>query len=246
MSYQLILGDALEVMATLAPQSIDAIITDPPYKTDNAHVIVRGNGVAARIEDSFSVGDEWGYSLDWIDAAARLEPNHWVVYCNYRMLGQLIAKLEQYAKLGCVFTWLQRNRPHMARNVPRLDCEYVVWAKHPKATSMRVREFQSQMLDVPMLQAGCFATERILMADSKKAAHPTQKPLAVMLPFIERLTDPGQTVLDPFMGSGTTGVACIKTGRNFIGIERDEGYFAIAQRRIEQAQMQLPLALEVA
>jgi len=58
---------------------------------------------------------------------------------------------------------------------------------------------------------------------------------------IERATEPGQIILDPFMGSGTTGVACVQTGRNFIGIEIDADYFAIAERRIAEAQMQPPL-----
>lgn len=75
--------------------------------------------------------------------------------------------------------------------------------------------------------------------------HSTQKPVWVMKWIIENYTQPGDTILDPFMGSGTTGVAAVKTGRNFIGIEIDRGYFDIAQRRIEEAQMQLPL-LEVA
>lgn len=73
--------------------------------------------------------------------------------------------------------------------------------------------------------------------------HPTQKPLEIMEWLVEGLTLPGDTVLDPFMGSGTTGVACMKLGRNFIGIEKDEGYFKIAERRIAQAQAQLVMPL---
>ena len=69
--------------------------------------------------------------------------------------------------------------------------------------------------------------------------HPTQKPVALMEYLIRTYTNEGETVLDNCMGSGTTGVACANTGRKFIGIEKDAGYFAIAQRRIEQAQQQL-------
>jgi len=68
--------------------------------------------------------------------------------------------------------------------------------------------------------------------------HIAAKPVELMCELIERFTQPGDTILDPFMGSGTTGVACVKTGRNFIGIEIDKGYFDIAQKRIEEAQMQ--------
>jgi DNA modification methylase len=96
------------------------------------------------------------------------------------------------------------------------------------------------MLDIPGLPGGCFAQERILNRDGS-VTHPTQKPTRLMN---ELLAVNPMSVLDPFMGSGTTGVACVKTGRNFIGIEIDEGYYKIAERRIEQAQYQLPL-LEV-
>ena len=69
--------------------------------------------------------------------------------------------------------------------------------------------------------------------------HPTPKPVNVTSWLIENATNPGDTILDPFMGSGTTGVACVQTGRNFIGVEIDEGYFNIAKKRIEQAQLQI-------
>ena len=83
----------------------------------------------------------------------------------------------------------------------------------------------------------------MIKAKPEKRFHPTQKPLALMEWVIENYTTRGDTVLDPFMGSGTTGVACMKLGRNFIGIEKDAGYFAIAKKRIEQAQAQLTLPL---
>jgi len=70
----------------------------------------------------------------------------------------------------------------------------------------------------------------------KNKIHPTQKPVALMEYLIRTYTNEGETVLDNCMGSGTTGVACINTGRNFIGIEKDAGYFAIAKARIEAAQ----------
>ena len=73
---------------------------------------------------------------------------------------------------------------------------------------------------------------------AKQNGHPCPKPVTIMKWIIERCTLPGETVLDPFMGSGTTGVACIKTGRNFIGIEMDPGYFKIAQEQIAEAQTQ--------
>ena len=73
--------------------------------------------------------------------------------------------------------------------------------------------------------------------------HPSPKPEALMLWIVNHATKPGDTILDPFMGSGTTGVACVRTGRNFIGIERDTGYFDFAERRIAEAQLQMRMPL---
>lgn len=84
----------------------------------------------------------------------------------------------------------------------------------------------------------------VVNADSRNGnneprVHPTQKPVALMRWVLDKLNVPqGATVFDPFMGSGTTGVACVQTGRNFIGCEIDAGYFEIARKRIESAQMQ--------
>lgn len=73
--------------------------------------------------------------------------------------------------------------------------------------------------------------------------HPTQKPEVIIRRFVLDSTTEGATVLDPFMGSGTTGVACLNTGRRFIGIEKDAGYYEIARQRIEQAAQQQRLAV---
>jgi len=75
--------------------------------------------------------------------------------------------------------------------------------------------------------------------DIKAEFHPTQKPVALMEYLIRTYTNEGQTVLDNTMGSGTTGVACVNTGRRFVGIERDDAYFAIAKKRIEDAHASL-------
>ena len=72
--------------------------------------------------------------------------------------------------------------------------------------------------------------------DTGKSEHPTQKPVALLEYLIRTYTQEGETVLDFTMGSGSTGVACVNTGRDFIGIELDEGYYNIAQKRIEQAR----------
>jgi site-specific DNA-methyltransferase (adenine-specific) len=77
-----------------------------------------------------------------------------------------------------------------------------------------------------------------LQGESDNKLHPTQKPLPLMRWCIERISHPNDTIFDPFMGSGTTGVACMQLGRNFIGCEIDPKYFAIAEKRIHNASLQ--------
>ena len=77
----------------------------------------------------------------------------------------------------------------------------------------------------------------------KETDHPTEKPVSLFNWHIEVHTDPGDTVLDPFVGSGTTGVSCAKTGRNFIGIELNPDYYKIAEKRIAEAQSQMRMSL---
>lgn len=223
-------GDCREVLPQI---TADAVITDPPYKTRATGVPIRGRGVAPRRSDTAAVGMPWGYSLGWMELLA---PRQWIVYCNYQMLGDVCSTLEARAILGCVFTWVKPNAPRMTRPVPRLDCEFVVWARAEGANCGRMGMFKSMVIEAPMPQAGCFADERFVEAGGGKAIHPTQKPIAVVLPFIDRLDF--NIAVDPFMGTGTTLDACKRLGRRAIGIEIDERYCEIAARRLSQEVLQ--------
>ncbi len=221
--------DCREVLPLLPP--VDLVLTDPPYLTDATAVPIRGGGVGPRIEETLAVGMPWGYDLDWVDACEKLLPKQWAVFANYRMLGGLCSRL----KPQTVFVWRKPNAPNMTRPVPRLDCEFIVWSRSGGCCG-RMGEFGSMVIDVPMPQAGCFAAERILDRLSKCAAHPCQKPIAIVRPFIDRLI--AETVLDPFTGTGTTIVAAKQLGRKAIGIEIEERYCEIAANRLRQEVLQ--------
>lgn len=118
---------------------------------------------------------------------------------------------------------------------------WLVWHKPDAPPSMANCElaWTNQDMNSRMISHTIAAT------NAERVGHPTQKPLRVMKWCLQMLSIPsGALVVDPFMGSGTMGVACLQTGRRFVGIEKDAGYYAIAQRRIEQAAMQ-PALLEV-
>ena len=106
---------------------------------------------------------------------------------------------------------------------------WLIWVKPERNFSMSEAELAWTNKDAPMRVFECHRS------DSNRE-HPTQKPLSLMEWCILKLTNEGDTILDPFMGSGTTGVACVRTNRNFIGIEKDPDYFAIAEKRIAAAQ----------
>lgn len=225
-------GDCREVLPTLDP--VDLILTDPPYLTNDSRVPVGGGHAGPVYEETESVGLPWGYSLDWIDLCPTT--SHWVVFANYRMLGGLCSRLDP----STVFVWRKVNAPRMTRPVPRLDCEFIVWSRSKEASCEDMGKFESMVLDVPAPQAGCFATERILAPDSKKAAHPCQKPLAVVQPFIERLHP--KSVLDPFLGTGTTALAAKLAGCQFVGCEIEERYCEISANRLRQEVLLMEVA----
>ena len=111
------------------------------------------------------------------------------------------------------------------------------WLVWHKGNSFKNRSFAECELAWTNIDgvARIFSYDPLANGDYRNKMHPTQKPVELMKWCIEKVSKPGDTILDPFMGSGTTGVACVNTNRNFIGIELDEGYFKIAQDRINQA-----------
>lgn len=233
-------ADAVEWLATLEPGMVDAVITDPPYLNGCSGVRLLSHGVAKAYKVSAMVGNPWGYSLAWIEAVKRIAPLQWIVFANHKMLGGVCSALEAFLHIGNVFVWRKSNAPRMLRPAPRMDCEFIVWARTHDAKCDRMGEFDSSLLDVPMPQAGCFAVERLLAEGGKSAAHPCQKPIRVVEPFVRRLNAP--VILDPFMGTGTTGVGALRNGRRFLGCDISEEYCAIAVRRLERvlAQPALP------
>ena len=106
---------------------------------------------------------------------------------------------------------------------------WLVWVKPERNFSMSEAELAWTNIDMPMRVYECRRSD-------PKRTHPTQKPVALMSWVIRNYTNEGDTIFDPFMGSGTTGVAAVQLNRNFIGCEINAEYFAIAEKRIRQAQ----------
>lgn len=217
-------GDCREVMSELVP--VQFVVTDPPYPGLNGGTVHAGlGGVARPIHRSETVGTPWVSTLDWIPKAWQLADLGMAVFCSYHSV-DLVAKSFESEKVA-LLTWYKRNSPPAMANVPRFTTEFVWLFK--KRPGLAWRNLKNTLIDIPMPQAGCMAGER--ERDGNKAAHPTQKPLSVLTCI---LSVGGETILDPFMGSGTTLVAAKQLGRQAIGIEIEEKYCEIAARRLAQ------------
>lgn len=239
-SIRLYCGDCLDLLPQLEAGSVGAIVTDPPYEMGIERVPIYGN--RKTYTNSRTIGKAWEVNFDWIAMAGEVQPRHWAICCGYKDIGPTQLAVEDFASVSALFTWRKENAPSMTRPIPRMDCEYVLWARHDKATCGRMGEFNSTVISIPMPYAGIGGGERIRQWDNGPALHPSQKPVALMQLFTDRLEC--ETVCDPYMGLGTTGVACVRTGRRFIGMELERRYFDIAVSRIEAELNRFPLIEE--
>ncbi len=203
------LGDCLEFMRAMPDKSVDAVITDPPYGI-GADKGVGGFG-ASKTDRHYS--GEWDNgvpSLAVFDEIARTSTLQIIFGGNYFT-----------DKLRVNGHWIVWDKVgEMKFKNPFSDAE-LLWTSAKKNT---VKKYVC-------IQQGFVSKER-------ERYHPTQKPVELLRSILLDYTDKDDTVFDPFMGSGTTGVAAIQTGRNFIGCELDPEYFAIAEKRIADAQLQ--------
>jgi len=218
-------GDCLEVMDKLIADGVkvDAVITDPPYN------IARANNFHTMGRAGIDFG-EWDKDFDlfsYIDLAYKLlSPDGSIVIFNdWKNLGDIVKYAESLGFVCKDMIRLEKSNP-MPRNRDRryiTDYECAVWLTMPKAKWIFNR--QSETYERPRF-----------IGSVEKGLHPTQKNTNLMEWLVNIHTNENHTVLDPFMGSGTTGVACVNTNRNFIGIEMDDKYFEIATKRIGDAK----------
>ena len=234
---RLILGDCRDLLPTLG--RVDAVIGDPPYSVSVAgsvHNSMPGKGT--RRLDFFKGDDDWQAMTALVCEAFRLcvdlEPTTVVAWCGHRQIGPLTDLLEAAGYSTRLLFWSKKCPPPAPPGAGfASSVEQAVYAYRPGRT------WRGQSYDFNRFEADSYRH-----GQPGKVDHPTQKPLELMKWNIDKLTAPGELVLDPFMGSGTTGCAAIMRGRDFIGIEREERYFEIACRRIEEAQRQTDLFIE--
>lgn len=257
---RIIQGDCVDAMNALPEKSIDLIFADPPYNMQLQQGVRRpeNNKLIDTVHDAWDQFESNAaydaFTRDWLTAARRVLKDTgtlWVIGSmhNIYRVGTALMDLG-YWLLNDVI-WIKQNPMPQMRGVRFCNAtETLLWAQKKKGAKytfnyhalkqanggkqMRSDWWEEDAPNVWELPI-CAGGER-LKSDGK-TAHPTQKPEALLHRVIASSTNPGDVILDPFFGTGTTGAVAKKLGRHFIGIERDSGYIEHAQRRIESVQV---------
>jgi len=224
-TWDLRLGDCLDPMtglASLPDKSVDVVITDPPYGAET-HAGARGGSGDTKLVTFDSVTAE---QLREIFAHFARVARRWVVAT---VEWRHVLPLEQSPPAGLRFVrhgvWVKPNgAPQFTGDRPAMGWEAVAILHADVDGRMR-------------WNGG--GKHAVWTFPKENAEHPTQKPTALLEAFVCDFTDPGELILDPFAGSGTTGVACVRLGRRFLGWERDPKWYAGATRRLRGTKEQL-------
>jgi len=227
-SVKLYQGDCIKNIQSLIKDGVkvDLILTDPPYN------ISKKNNFHTMGQRGIDFG-EWDKGFDlylWIDSAVQLlnKNGSMIIFNDWKNLGNIARYAETLGmEIKDLFRW-EKDNP-IPRNRDRryiTDFEMAVWLTKKKGKWTFNRH--SDTYERPLFKAP-------LVGGKEKTIHPTQKPISLMEHLLKIHSNEGDIILDPFMGSGSTGVACQNLDRNFIGIELDETYFNVAKERIERA-----------
>ena len=247
----IITGDCVAAMAALPSASVDLVFADPPYNLQLSGDLHRPNN--SRVDGVEEAWDKFGdfaaydhFTRAWLGECRRLlRPNGalWVIgtYHNIFRIGTVLQDLGFWILNDIV--WRKTNpMPNFRGRRFTNAHETLLWCATSRDArytfnyeAMKALNTDEQALQMrsDWLIPLCGGPERLRDSDGKKA-HPTQKPEALLHRVLLASTRPGDVVLDPFFGTGTTGAVARRLGRRFVGIERDPAYTAIARRRIAE------------
>jgi len=248
-SNQILRGDCIEILKSLPENSVDLIFADPPYNLQLRNDLYRPNMTKVdAVNDGWDKFDGFAdydtFTREWLSASRRVLKETgtiWVIgtYHNIYRVGALMQDMGFWFLNDIVF--IKNNPMPNFRGVRFTNAhETLIWAQKKKGAkytfnhqSMKALNDDLQMRSDWNLNLAT-GKQRIKLNGSK--AHSTQKPEALLYRIIMATSNPGDVVLDPFFGTGTTGAVAKKLGRNWIGIERDRKYIKVAQKRIDAMQ----------
>jgi DNA modification methylase len=246
---QILHGDCIEILRSLPENSVDLIFADPPYNLQLRNELYRPNMTKVdAVNDGWDKFDGFAeydtFTSNWLSASQRVlreTGTMWVIgsYHNIFRVGALMQDLGFWILNDIVF--VKYNPMPNFRGVRFTNAhETLIWAQKKKNARYTFNHQSMKALNDDLQMRSDWylpiATGSQRLKVNGKKAHSTQKPEALLYRIIMASSNPGDVVLDPFFGTGTTGAVAKKLGRDWIGIERDQKYIRVARKRIEAVQ----------
>lgn len=219
-------GDCLDIMDEMIKEGIrvDTVITDPPYKIETTGAGMYKQKDKQYVKELENIKD--GFSEKVLDRLCRIQNKiNMYFFCSQKQILPLLKYFVEGKKCNYnLLTWHKTNPVPACGNKYLTDTEFILFFRQKGVKILGEYKTKFTYYVSPLNQK-----------DKKIYKHPTIKPEELINRFVQNSSATGETVFDPFMGSGTTGVACVNTGRKFIGVELNEDYFNIASKRISDA-----------
>lgn len=233
MTSELIHGDAITAMQEMKASSCDLILTDPPFKVISGGANVgqddgRPSGILAKNDGKIFKHNSIKPADYYAECFRVLRPGRDAYFMtnNIGLREALNVAAEVGFKFHGMLPWIKNT------------CTPSRWYMKDTEIVLYFYKGQARAINNPGDKQSCS------FDNPRDKNHPTEKPVELMQRFVENSTNPGWKVLDPFMGSGSTGVACLATGRRFVGIEIDLKYYRVAQKRCVPANDNAQIDLE--
>lgn len=247
---RLILGDSFKILAKMKPESVDVIFADPPYFLSNDGITCKGGKMVSVNKgqwdkigsgEATSINEKHKFNRKWIKLCKKvLKPNGsiWISGTFHNIYSIGMALEQEGFKILNNITWQKTNPP------PNLGCrcfthstETILWARKDDKKArhffnyLKMKEINDgkQMKDV-------WSGSLTRKSEKTEGKHPTQKPEYILERILLASAERGYVILDPFCGSGTTGVEAIRQGCQFVGIDNVEEYLQITQKRMEKVK----------
>lgn len=220
--HNLVCADCLDYLKELEDKSIDLIVTDPPYEIHTS-----GGGMYKAHDKRYVKelnGLKNGFATEVLDELCRvMKKINIYIFCSQKQILPLLNYFVEEKKCNWnILTWHKSNPIPACGNKYITDTEYILFFREKGVKIYGTVDTKHTYYITPLNTK-----------DKKLYGHPTCKPVGILENFVLNSSVEGDLILDPFMGSGSTGVACLKHNRNFLGIDKVEEYVEIAKKRIE-------------
>ncbi len=237
-SIDLIKGDALEILKQLKDKTVDMIFADPPYNLSGADYLTCKSGKMVKCDkgDWDRIDNIFEFNENWIAECIRILKDEGTIWIsgtlhNHPSIGVILKKLNLWIINDII--WFKPNAPPLIQKNRFVPSTELIWV-----ASKNKKYFFDYEMAVKISNGKQMRNLWEIPAEKHKTSHPTEKPEKLLERIILIGSKEKDLILDPFMGSGTTGVVAKRLNRSFIGIEIDEKYFDIAKKRINNTPVE--------